>query len=108
MQNAHTQNLQQTEALSHRLDLQPMKGSMALRLQRNGEMEANSLRHTSRNRFDQAYVRDMVKGHRAALHLLAELNAMATHPLLKDQLRATQSHVQAHLNDAIALENHYH
>jgi predicted outer membrane protein len=105
MLNEHTMNLQQTQELSKRMDVMPVYGQTAMTLKQQGAVEGKKLKHATKNSFNQLFINDMVKDHKAALQLLTKLNAMATNPALKAQLQATQGHVQEHLNRALAIKN---
>ncbi|MFA5959889.1 MAG: DUF4142 domain-containing protein [Tatlockia sp.] len=105
MVKEHSQNMQAMEALGHQLGIAPIKGNLAMMLQKKGRQNMAMLKHLNGPAFDKAFINGMVQGHMHALQLLnTKLIPMAVNPNVKHHLEATRNHVMAHLQKAQAIQ----
>lgn len=105
MSNEHGRNLQETENLSHRLNVTPEPGNSSNMLQRQGKQELAMLKRLNSHSFDRAYINAMVKDHSAALQLFdSKLIPQASNPQLRMQLQQTRGHIASHLQQARAIQ----
>ncbi|MBA2656389.1 MAG: DUF4142 domain-containing protein [Tatlockia sp.] len=104
--NQHSQNLQAVQALSQRINVAPVQGEVAKRLQAHGRHMMATLNRVNHAAFDRVFIAQMIKGHTAALNLLNQkLIPMALNPLVKAQLEMTRNHVSMHLQRAMAIQS---
>lgn len=100
----HSANLKKTLQLSRKLKMVPEDNYRAMQMQRDGEREMTQLRTLDQADFDNVFVNDMIRDHKAALALLNDDLRKVTNPMLKAHLMAMYQAVEHHLQLAQQLK----
>ncbi len=97
----HTQNLQDTLAISKKEDIAPVKTDQVNALEDKGKKEIIVLTPLTKKDFEQSYIKAMIQGHIDALLIINNSFLKKTNnPQLKQHLRATSEHIAHHLEKA--------
>ncbi|MDX1901224.1 MAG: DUF4142 domain-containing protein [Gammaproteobacteria bacterium] len=99
----HSKNLNATLKLSHNYGEE--FGEKAIALREKGMEEANKLQSISTKNFDNAYINNMIAGHKEALSNLDTKIQEVQGNALKNHLLMTSKHVALHLKKAEQIEN---
>lgn len=106
IEKEHTKNLQETLKTDKKIGVTPIAGKIAVTLKQDGKKELIAISVLKGNDFDKAYIKAMVKGHSDVLHMMDDnLLKNVSNPALKKLLLATRPHIQAHLQQAQAIQN---
>jgi len=101
----HSANLNQTTELSKSLNESPVYDKSALSLKAEGKQMKAKLMPLKGDKFDNAFIKDMIMGHTAALkNLDNNLIPSINNTQLDDHLKSTRSSVQNHLTAAQAIQ----
>jgi putative membrane protein len=105
MIDAHTASSQKITTLASQTGLIPAASSTSTDLQIESTKVLDSLKEATTAAFDETYLHALVEQHQSVLALLhAQLMPASRSDVVSAQLKATQSLVQGHLNEARQLE----
>jgi putative membrane protein len=100
----HGKNINDTEKLSGKLNIDLKKSTAVDSLHEEGERVLDRLDALKKDEFERSFLDEMVSGHRAALDKLDEWIHEAQNPEVKSHLQATRQRVAFHLKEAERLQ----
>ena len=100
----HGRNINDTEKLGDKLNIDLKKGSEVDTLHDQGERMLDRLDELKDKEFERTFLQEMANGHRDALEKLDEWIKTAQNPEVKAHLQATRSRVAFHLKEAERLQ----
>jgi putative membrane protein len=102
----HSQNLNNTIKLSHKINERPEQTEGVIALRKHGQEEMATLQPLNGQKFEVAFINDMVKGHQAALDKIDNTLLQNAHnPQLKRHLQMTRNKVAQHLQIAKKIQS---
>ncbi|HET8948771.1 MAG TPA: DUF4142 domain-containing protein [Candidatus Polarisedimenticolia bacterium] len=101
----HGKNINDTEKLADKLNLDLKKGDPVDSIHTQGEQMLDRLDDVKGGEFERSFLSEMVNGHRAALDKLDDFIRMAQNPEVKQHLQATRERVAFHLKEAERLQS---
>ena len=100
----HGRNINDTEKLGDKLNIDPKKSTAVDSMRDEGERVLDRLDALKGDEFERSFLDEMVSGHRAALEKLDEWIREAQSPEVKSHLQATRQRVAFHLKEAERLQ----
>ena len=100
----HGRNINDTEKLGDKLNIDLKKGSEVDTMRDQGERMLDRLDELKDKEFERTFLQEMVNGHKEALEKLDEWIKSAQNPEVKAHLQATRSRVAFHLKEAERLQ----
>lgn len=100
MLKEHEKNLNDTEKLSKKQNIEPVDTKMVISLKDKGKKEMNTLTPLTNQAYETAYIDAMVKGHADALANIDSFLKEVKNSKLKTHLEVTRKHVLHHLAKA--------
>ena len=100
----HGKNINDTEKLADKLNIDLKKGDPVDSIHTQGEQMLDRLDDVSGGEFERSFLSEMVNGHREALDKLDDFIRMAQNPEVKAHLQATRERVAFHLKEAERLQ----
>ena len=100
----HGKNINDTEKLGGKLNIDLRKGEQVDTLRNEGELLLDRLDALKDKEFERTFLQEMVSGHKDALDKLDEWIRSAQNPEVKSHLQATRSRVSFHLKEAERLQ----
>src|SRR5262245_53890245 len=104
----HGRNINDTEKLGDKLNVDLKKSTAVDGLRDEGERMLDRLDALKGDEFERSFLQEMVNGHREALEKLDEWIRVAQNPEVKSHLQATRSRVSFHLKEAERLQASSH
>lgn len=101
----HGRNINDTEKLADRLNLDLKKGDPVDTIHTDGEHMLDRLDDVKGDQFGSTFLSEMISGHRQALDKLDDFIRMAQNPDVKHHLEATRQRVAFHLKEAERLQS---
>lgn len=101
----HGRNINDTEKLADRLNLDLKKGDPVDAIHTDGEQMLGRLDDVKGDQFGGSFLTEMISGHRQALDKLDDFIRMAQNPDVKQHLQATRQRVAFHLKEAERLQS---
>jgi putative membrane protein len=104
----HDANIDETQKLGGRLNVDLKKTDAVDRIQDQGEKLVDKLDPLKGQEFERSFLSEMISGHRDALHQIDTWIKNAQSPELKQHLQQTRERVQFHLKEAERLQSTVH
>jgi putative membrane protein len=100
MVGAHRTLLANDRTVLARNRISPTPSALSEQMKGDADGQLSTLQSMHGKDFDQAYVDDMVRGHKQALRLLDRIIGEVKSPDLKADLQAGRTHIEEHLREA--------
>jgi putative membrane protein len=100
----HGRNINDTEKLADKLNLDLKKGDPVDSIHTEGEQMLDRLDALKGDEFQHSFISEMINGHREALDKLDDFIRQAQNPEVKSHLQATRQRVAFHLKEAERLQ----
>lgn len=104
MIDQHGANLQQVTDLSAKINIPADETNAIKKFKEKGGKDLTALSKLDGSKFQKAYIKAMIKGHKTADKMLAHFEVEAQNPELKQYLVATKTAVEEHLAAAKKLK----
>jgi putative membrane protein len=101
----HSKDIEELKALGTNIGIEPKDGPAVAELRAKGKQTLEKLTPLTGGALENAFVAEMVGGHREALQLVDELLKTARSPELQEHLAVARQRIALHLQQAESLKS---